>query len=123
MSIQALIDKHGVLVTKRIEGTVTNTTGFAQRSYSTSGAAFRAFVQPQSAAEPIQAGSDTMFITHKVYAPASQGIESAGRLLTVDADGNLLRLDIIGVHRPGLFRSGNLGHVVIDCQQDTGLDS
>ena len=123
MSVQSLIDKHGVLMTKRIESTTTNTTGFAQRSYVNSGAAFKAFVQPQAASEPIQAGSDTMIITHKVYAPADQGIEAAGRLLTVDEAGNTLILDIIGVHRPGLFRSGNLAVVVVDCQQDTGQDS
>ena len=92
MSVQSLIDKHGVLMTKRIESTTTNTTGFAQRSYVNSGAAFKAFVQPQAASEPIQAGSDTMIITHKVYAPADQGIEGAGRLLTVDEAGNTLIL-------------------------------
>ena len=122
MTVSSLLQENGVLVTKQVETVTTTATGSSTKSFANSGSAFRAFVQPQSAGDTIQAGQNTMVITHKVYCPPEQGLESAARLLVVDGS-NTLTLDIIGVHRPGLYRSGALALVVVDCQQDTGLDA
>jgi hypothetical protein len=123
MSVDSLIQKHGVTVQAQQIGTSQDLSGAIVQGYTNSGGTFLAFVQPQAASDAVRGGSDEELVTHKVYLSASESVDTNFDRLVV-TDGSLtLKLDVVGHIRPGLFRSGALGVIVVDCTQDRGLDA
>lgn len=123
MSVDSLIQKHGVNMQAQQIGTSQDLSGAIITGYTNSGSAFKGFVQPQAASDAVRGGSDEELVTHKVYLSASESVDTNFDRLVV-TDGSLtLKLDVVGHIRPGLFRSGTLGVIVVDCTQDRGLDA
>lgn len=114
MSVSSLIRKHGVTVTRLVRGNTVEATGFVRPGFSGELTSFTAFVQPQSATEGERAGAEQLTVTHKVFAETTKSFKSGDRLSVVD-DPDSLQLEIVGVHNPGLFKSGRLAVVVLDC--------
>ena len=114
MSVSSLIRKHGVTVTRLVRGNTVEATGFVRPAFSGELTSFTAFVQPQSATEGERAGAEQLTVTHKVFAETTKSFKSGDRLSVVDDPDNL-ELEIVGVHNPGLFKSGRLAVVVLDC--------
>lgn len=114
MSVSSLIRKHGVTVTRQVRTNAVEATGFVRPGFSGELASFTAFVQPQSASEGERAGAEELTITHKVFAETTRTFDSGDRLQVVDGS-TTLELEIVGIHNPGLFKSGNLAVLVLDC--------
>ena len=117
MSVSSLIRKHGVTVTRLVRGNTVEATGFVRPGFSGELTSFTAFVQPQSATEGERAGAEELTVTHKVFAETTKSFDSGDRLSVVDGSVTL-ELEIVGIHNPGLFKSGRLAVLVLDCVEN-----
>ena len=116
MSVQSLIRSKGVTVTREVRANNVEATGFVRPGFSSAGSSFTAFVQPQSSSEQQRAGADELTVTHKVFAETTLTIESGDRL-SVTYGSDTLELEVVGIHNPGLFESGNMAVLVLDCTE------
>lgn len=122
MSAKTLITSKGVPVTINAVTNTIDDLGSTTESFASAGTA-TAFVQPVSSDENLRAGAEELFVTHRVYLPASTERIVNGNRIQV-TDGSVTRqLEIVGIKRPGLFRSGILSFIVCDCIEDAGLRS
>ena len=120
VSVETLIDTHGISLDRERPIVFVDATGFPTRSLQTSAGFAVGFVQPQSASEPVQYGREEMVITHKVYLKPGVDLQ-ADDILVFDSK----RLRVVGILDPGTFAySGyHMGHVIADCVEDESDDT
>ena len=120
MSVETLIDTHGISLDRERPTVSVDATGFPTRSLSTSSDFAVGFVQPQSASEPVQYGREELVISHKVYLKPGISVQ-ADDILVFDSK----RLRVVGILDPGTFAySGyHMGHVIVDCVEDESDDT
>ncbi len=120
MSVETLIDTHGISLSRERPFVSIDAGGFPVRSLLTQSNFAVGFVQPQSASEPVQYGREEMVITHKVYLKPGVNLQ-ADDILVFDSK----RLRVVGILDPGTFAySGyHMGHVIADCVEDESDDT
>ena len=120
MSVETLIDTHGISLDRERPIVFVDATGFPTRSLQTTAGFAVGFVQPQSASEPVQYGREELVISHKVYLKPGVDLQSDD-ILVFDSK----RLRVVGILDPGTFAySGyHMGHVIADCVEDERDDT
>ncbi len=120
MSVETLIDTHGISLTRERPFVSVDASGFPVRSLLTTATFAVGFVQPQSASEPVQYGREEMVITHKVYLKPGVDLQ-ADDIIVFDSK----RLRVVGILDPGtfVFTGYHMGHVIADCVEDESDDT
>ena len=120
MSVETLIDTHGISLTRERPFVSVDASGFPVRSLLSTPTFAVGFVQPQSASEPVQYGREEMVISHKVYLKPGVDLQ-ADDIVVFDSK----RLRVVGILDPGTFvyTGYHMGHVIADCVEDESDDT
>ena len=120
MSVETLIDTHGISLTRERPFVSVDASGFPVRNLLSTPTFAVGFVQPQSASEPVQYGREEMVISHKVYLKPGVDLQADDILVF-----NSKRLRVVGILDPGTFvyTGYHMGHVIADCVEDESDDT
>jgi hypothetical protein len=120
VSVETLIDTHGISLTRERPFVSVDASGFPVRNLLSTPTFAVGFVQPQSASEPVQYGREEMVISHKVYLKPGVDLQADDILVF-----NSKRLRVVGILDPGTFvyTGYHMGHVIADCVEDESDDT